>query len=306
MTRFHRLDPLLLLMTLIWGTNYSIIKSALREIDAQAFNGLRLIEASVLMLAVMSLARRLRWNPAQIFYTDSPVTRRDWIAIAALGIVGHCIYQYCFIGGMARTSVANSALILTASPVVITVLSALMGHDRVAPFHWLGIALSVAGIYIVVGHGARLAGETWTGDLMMALAVVCWAAYTVGARSLMQRHSPVGVTALSMAIGTAVYVPLVSPHILRVSWADVSITSWVSLVYSAAFAICVAYVIWYAGVRELGSARTAVYSNLLPIVAMLTASIWLHEPLGPTKLIGAAAVLTGVAFTRARPQAPQP
>lgn len=289
---------LLLLMTLIWGTNYSIIKAAFHDIDPQAFNALRMIEASALMLGAMVTARRARWNPGEVFYTGAPLSRRDIVAIALLGVVGHCVYQYAFIGGMGRTSVANAALLLSASPVLITILSAAIGHDRVSPLHWVGVVLSMVGIYIVVGHGARLAGESWKGDALMALAVCCWATYTVGARSVMQRHSPVGVTALSMAFGTALYVPLSLPALRRVHWAQVSAGTWASLVYSAAFAICVAYVIWYAAVREIGSARTAVYSNLLPIVAMLTAAIWLGEPLSPSKIAGAACVLGGVALTR--------
>jgi drug/metabolite transporter (DMT)-like permease len=301
------MNLLLLLMTLIWGTNYSIIKSAFHDIDPQAFNALRMIEASILMLAAMVVARRARWNPGQVFYTDAPLTRRDLVSIALLGIVGHCVYQYAFIGGIGRTSVANTALLLTASPVLITIVSAVVGHDRVTPLHWVGVVLSMAGIYIVVGHGARLSGDSWKGDAMIAVAVCCWAIYTVGSRTIMQRHSPVGVTALSMVFGTVLYVPLTLPYLTRVRWANVSAGTWVALVYSAAFAICVAYVIWYAAVREIGSAKTAVYSNLLPIVAMLTAVVWLHEPLSSTKIVGAGAVLAGVALTRLQRQtAPTP
>jgi drug/metabolite transporter (DMT)-like permease len=114
----------------------------------------------------------------------------------------------------------------------------------------------------------------------------------------MERHSPVGVTALSMLIGTAVYVPLVSGHLARVPWTQVSAMAWAKLVYSAIFALCVSYTIWYAAVRALGSARTSLYSNLLPIIAMVTAYVWLHEPIGATKMTGAAAVLAGVALAR--------
>jgi drug/metabolite transporter (DMT)-like permease len=137
---------------------------------------------------------------------------------------------------------------------------------------------------------------------------LCWALYTIGARPLMARHSPVGVTALSMLIGTAIYAPLAAPSFARVDWHAVSAITWMKLMYSSAFAICVAYTIWYAAVRAIGSARTAVYSNLLPIIAMLTAYFWLHEPLGPAKIAGATAVLAGVALTRlgqARLQIPQ-
>jgi drug/metabolite transporter (DMT)-like permease len=114
----------------------------------------------------------------------------------------------------------------------------------------------------------------------------------------MERHSPVGVTALSMLFGTMLYVPLAASRLSRVPWAAVSPLTWVKLVYSALFAICVAYTIWYTAVRAIGSARTSVYSNLLPIVAMITAWLWLHEPIEPAKIAGAAAVLAGVALTR--------
>jgi drug/metabolite transporter (DMT)-like permease len=226
------------------------------------------------------------------------VTRADWIRLAWLGLVGHCIYQYLFVGGLAKTSVANGALLVSSTPVVITLLSWLSGKERIGALHWAGTLLSLAGIYIIVGRGAHVTAASLRGDAMLVGAVVCWALYTIGARPLMVRHSPVGVTALSMLIGTLVYVPIAAPALARVPWATVSTVTWIKLVYSSFFAICVSYTIWYAAVREIGSARTSVYSNLLPIVAMITAYFWLKEPIGPSKLAGAAAVLAGVALTR--------
>ena len=133
---------------------------------------------------------------------------------------------------------------------------------------------------------------------MMFGAVCCWAVYTLGAGPLMVRHSPVGVTGLSMAIGTLVYVPVMLPRLRDTPWAALSAFTWFAIAYSALFALCVAYTIWYMAVREIGSARTSVYSNLVPLVAMLTAVAFLGETLSLQKLIGAAAVLLGVAMTR--------
>ena len=295
-------------MTLIWGTNYAIVKSAFREFDPQAFNAIRLVEASAVMVGANLLVRRARpangdaaaagGEIASIFHTPAVVTRADWIRIAWLGLVGHCVYQYLFIGGLAKTSVANGALIVSSSPIVITLLSTLTGKERPGALHWAGTVLSFLGIYLVVGRGAHVSNASLTGDLMLLGAVVCWALYTIGARSLMVRHSPVGITALSMLVGTMVYVPLVSGHLESVSYAAVSTVTWIKLVYSSFFAICVAYTIWYYAVREIGGSRTSAYSNLLPIVAMVTAYLWLHEPLGLPKIAGAGAVLAGVALTR--------
>src|SRR5215204_1239498 len=294
-------------MTVIWGANYALVKSVFREIDPQAFNALRLIEASVVMVAANLIVSRVRPRAADrgssaeiasIFHTPAPVTREDWIRLAWLGLFGHCFYQYLFVGGLARTSVANGALLVASTPVVITFLSWVSGKESIGVLHWAGTILSLLGIYIVVGRGAHVSGESLRGDAMLVAAVICWALYTIGARPLMVRHSPVGITALSMLIGTLLYVPLASPALARVPWATISTITWVKLVYSSFFAICVAYTIWYAAVREIGSARTSVYSNLLPIVAMITAYLWLGEPIGPAKILGATAVLAGIALTR--------
>ena len=143
-------------------------------------------------------------------------------------------------------------------------------------------------------------------SLLMFGAVCCWAIYTLGARPLMERHSPVAVTGLSLALGTVVYVPLVWPQIHGVDWSRVSAWTLGLSIYSALFALCVAYTIWYVAVRQIGSARTSAYSNLIPVVAMASAVLFLDEPLERRKVIGEVAVLAGVALTRAGSQATVP
>jgi drug/metabolite transporter (DMT)-like permease len=308
----RRIDALLFLMSVIWGTNYVIVKRAFIEIDPQAFNAIRMMVASTVFVAAMVAIRRLPSDRhvggslASVLYTPSQMGWRDVMAVAALGVVGQCLYQYWFVGGLARTSVANAALMLAATPVLIALISAALGEERVTVTHWVGALLSLAGIYIVVGSGVRLGGTTWVGDLMMLGAVCCWAIYTLGSRPLMTRHSPVAVTGISMAIGTALYVPAVLPHLRMVEWDKVGLGTWCGIVYSALFALCLSYTIWYAAVREIGSARTSVYSNLVPLFAMSAAAVFLHEPLGVRKVFGAAAVLIGVALTRVRVMTPNP
>ena len=307
------IDALLLLMAIIWGTNYSIVKFAFQEVDPQAFNAARMVIASTAFLAIIGVLRfRHSSSPAvapgpggveSIFRTPARVTARDALELAGLGLVGHFLYQYFFIGGLALTTVANSSLMLATTPVVIALISAPLGYERVGARHWAGAALSLLGIYIVVGRGVDLGGQGLKGDLMMVAAVICWAVYTLGSRRLISRHSPVGVTGMSMAAGTLVYVPVMWPHVQAVAWDGISWRTWVSIVYSSIFALGVAYTIWYAAVRQIGSARTSVYSNVIPIVAMATAVIFLGEPLRLSNLLGATAVLVGVALTRTAPQA---
>jgi drug/metabolite transporter (DMT)-like permease len=300
--RLSGLDALLVVVVLIWGTNYSVIKHAFAEVPSQPFNALRLLLASSLFqIAIQVAGRRARTTGARVptvFHTSQPLTRRDRVDLVWLGLLGHFAYQMCFSSGVAATSVSNAALIIGATPVAIATLSAALGRERIGPLHWTGAAVSVAGIYLIVGHAASFGGATRRGDLLVMASVACWAVYTIGAARLVARHSPLYVTGMTMTIGAMPYVVTMLPAIARVDWIALSPGTWASLVLSALLALCVSYLIWYAAVRRLGAARTAVYANGVPIVAMTVAALWLHEPMSGAKLAGAAAVLTGVFLTR--------
>jgi drug/metabolite transporter (DMT)-like permease len=164
----------------------------------------------------------------------------------------------------------------------------------------------MTGIYLVVGSGFSLGSHGARGDLLMVVAVFCWAFFTIGARPLMARHSPVAVIGISMMMGTLMYLPLTWPSVSGLQWSAISARTWAALVYSAVFALCISYTLWYTGIRQLGAARTSIYSNFVPLVAMLTATLVLHEPIGLRKIGGAGLVLAGVALIRIGPRSVVP
>jgi drug/metabolite transporter (DMT)-like permease len=279
-------DGLLLLMVLIWGSNYSVVKASLTEILPQAFNALRLIISSTVFAAAM-------------LYQGWPrIERRDWVRLIVLGAVGHFVYQACFMGGLARTTASNSALLIGCSPVAVALASAIAGHERVTRAQWAGVLLSVSGVYLVVGRQANFGSASLVGDVLTLGAVACWAVYTVGARDLLTRYSPLTVTGLTMLLGTALYVPATTPELLAMDWGRVHAWAWVALVLSALLALNLAYLIWYTSVQRIGNIRTSVYSNIIPLVAMSVAALTLGERLTGAKIAGAACVLSGVALTR--------
>jgi drug/metabolite transporter (DMT)-like permease len=302
------LDILLVVMVLAWGANYSIMKRAFAEVPPLAFNALRMTLASAVFLAAIWVARRrttpLPLSIRPVFHTPEALTRRDRWHLAWLGVVGHFGYQLCFANGVARTHASNAALIIGATPVAVAVLSAVIGRDRIRPLHWAGVGVSAAGLYFVVGRGAAFGGSTLAGDLLMVVALVCWAAYTLGSARIMARHSPLYVTGTTLAIGTALYAATAVPDLLDTPWRAVSPSIWMWLVVSALFGLCFGYVVWNAAVQRLGAAHTAIYSNLVPLAAMLVASVWLREPITSMTIVAAALIVSGVVLTRLQPRTP--
>jgi drug/metabolite transporter (DMT)-like permease len=311
------MDGLLLFMVACWGANYAVVKELLRFMPPRAFNAARLSMASVVFLAAIAASTYLRHRARgvrarlveatpggaeslAIFRTASRITPRDWLVLVGLGLVGQFLYQAFFAEGLKRTSVANASLTIGCTPIMVSIVSAMLGRDRLGPMHWVGIGASAIGMYLVVGVGARLSGESLAGDLMMIACVVCWTAYTLAGRELLLRHSPLLVTGLSMAMGTLIYVPWAWPVIAETSWSTLPLPVWTGIALSALLALNISYVIWYVGVQRLGSARTSVYSNLVPVAALVTAAVWLGEPIRGVKLAGAALVIGGLALTRLR------
>ena len=299
-----RLDFWLLVMVVIWAANYSVLKIAFKEIPPQPFNAMRMLIASgVYLYAIREGRRRAKaglLSPAlvDVVYTKHDLTTSDRLMLVWLGVVGHFGYQMCFVGGVNLTSVSNAALIIGATPVAVALVSAGLGRERLGWMHWVGAAVSASGIYFVVGHSASFGGATLRGDLLMLLSVACWATYTIGASRLMARHSPLYVTGMTMTVGAIPYTLAALPRFLDVHWAAVSAWTWTALPLSALLALNLSYLIWYMAVKQIGPSRTSIYSNVVPIVAMAIAWLWLGEPLTAVKIAGAAAVIAGVLLTR--------
>jgi len=284
------LDGLLLLMIVIWGSNFSIVKVALRDFPEGPFNAMRLVTATVVFLAVIFGTRARARLQA--------LTRRDWWELFFLGSVGTFLYQFCFVASVKRTSVANGSLIIGVSPIVIALMSALAGHERIRPVRWLGIGVAMFGLYLVVGHGVDMSAQTFRGDLLMMGAVIFWATYSVASQSILKRHSPLIVIALTFSFGATLYVLALSPVLLATDWSTVSAFSWLMMLTSAVLALNLSYWIWYTGLKRLGGSRTSVYSYLTPMVAMVVAAVWLGETISANQIAGAAAILAGLLVTR--------
>jgi drug/metabolite transporter (DMT)-like permease len=275
----------LLLTVLFWAVNFSVVKATLAHIPALAFNTFRLVGASSILLAVAAWSAKSRFS------------RRELLKLFFLAVVGHTLYQLLFIHGIDITTASNSALFLGMTPVAVAAIGAAWGVERVGARVWVGILVTVVGAYLVMGS-SKATGGTLRGDLLVLAATLCWSAYTVAGKSLLERHSPIRITAYSLAIGTAFFLPFAIRPVLQMSYELVPWTAWAGTAFSFLFAISAAYLFWYYGVSRVGPTRTAVYSNLTPAIALFVSWLTLGERLGLLQLVGAIVIFLGIYLVR--------
>lgn len=291
-------EALLLLTVTLWGVNFAVVKVGLAELPPLAFNSVRFLAAGAVLAAMAGAAGQWR-----------RIERRHLPWLLGLGLLGNTIYQLLFVFGAAATTADNAALILATVPVWVALTGTLAGVERVAAAGWLGVALSLAGIALIVSGSDRHAelrfgGATLEGDALVLAATVCWSLYTLVSRPLMLRYGSTTVTTFSTLAGALPLIALGLPQLWSLDRAAVSSAAWVAAVCSGVGAIALAYSMWNFGISHLGSAHTSLYSNLTPPIALVTAWLGLGETLTPQQLAGAVLAVLGVVLARryARPR----
>jgi drug/metabolite transporter (DMT)-like permease len=275
-------------MAVIWGVNFSIVKFGTTLVDPLAYNGIRVSLAATILCAIVFLGR-------------APLPPRKIIlALLGLGVLGNGVYQFFFVEGIAHSRASDAALVVAASPAFIAIIGRVRGVDRISRRGIVGIALSVLGIGLVVLSTAQSsdAHASLFGDLLVLVGSLAWAFYSVMLKPYTEQVNGMQLSALTMTGGALTLLVISSPAIVHAPWRTVTPIGWSALIYSGVFALVIAYYFWYRGVRVLGPTRTAMYSNLQPVVGVGMAWLLLHETPTIWQLVGAISIMSGLLLTR--------
>jgi drug/metabolite transporter (DMT)-like permease len=287
-------DALLVTMAVIWGANVSVVKYATGIIDPLAYNALRVSLAAIALCVVALVARSEQARS---------LTRRDVFWLLVLGVIGNGLYQLGFVEGVAHTRAGDAALVLAASPAMIAIIGRIAGIERIGRRSAIGIGLSILGIGLVVYGTSTATGEgaantTMLGAAFILAGSVCWAIFSVYLKPFAHRVDGTQIGALTMVGGAIALVLISFREMLRTPWGALSATAWWAIAYSGIGSLVIAYLLWQRGVRVLGPTRTAMYSNLQPIVALVVAWLALGEVPTAWQATGAATIIAGVIMTR--------
>lgn len=280
----------LLLVVTLWGHNFIFTKLGLSSLTPLSFATLRTALALLVLVTLLLITRERLGEAAQ--------SQRERLAVIGLGLAGNALFPLCYTAGLAYTSAANGALIIAASPVAVAAVSAVLGLERPTPRTWLGTVLSFVGIALVVIESLGDVAATWRGDLLMLVAMLAWVGYTVGCRPLLRRASSLAVTAHTTVWGTLALLLIGIPALAATPWPAVTPLSWTAVVYAGVLSTGFAYLLWNRSVRLAGPSRTAIFINLVPVVAALAGWIILGEAISVVQGLGATLIIGGVVLAR--------
>lgn len=226
------------------------------------------------------------------------LTRRDWAAVMALGLLGYYLGSLLDFWGLLYISVGLERLILFLYPTLVLMLTALLLRRRVTRREVAALALSYAGIVLVFMHNVSFSQNGLAlGVGLVFASTLCYAVYLIGSHATIVRIGAVRFTAYSMTMATS-YVVL---HFIITHGAEgiFNILHLPTQVYFLSIAMALVSTVMpafliSAALHSLGAAKTAIVGAAGPVSTLALGAIFLSEPVSALQLIGTALVICGV------------
>ncbi len=265
------------------GTAGALTRYVIGGIDPVALAALRFGIAFLLVLPI-ALMRGSRWPQG-----------RDWLGVAALGILFFCVFFVLYNIALGYTSAARGSLALSTLPVATMLVGALLGVEALVRRKTIGVLIAVGGVALALAAGlADAPPGAWRGDLVMAGATLIMAFYSVWSRAFIGRSSRLGFLAAGMGFGagaSTLYAWFSGglAGLKNFGWAQWSAVTGIAVLGGA-----LSFYLWVYALERTTPTRVTNTMTINPVSASLLAAVLVGEPLGLNLLLGIVAVGCGI------------
>jgi drug/metabolite transporter (DMT)-like permease len=289
---------LLLAPPLFWAGNAVVARALVGEFPPLALSFARWALALLLIVPFAIGGLREAW----------PRLRGQWpllMGISALGVGCYNSLQYL---ALQTSTAVNATLIGASGPIMTLLVGAAFFASPVRRLQWIGAALSMVGVLIVIARGDPMKLATLQldrGDIIMLVATLTWSVYTWLLRTRRPNLPATPFLTLQMALGALMILPFAVLEFLWTGQAAAPTASNLgALTYVALLPSLVAYFCWDRGVARAGAVLPMYFVNLTPVFAGLLSYFFLGEAIGLHHLIGGLLIIAGIHLA-SRP-APRP
>ncbi len=286
-------DPLadlaLLAILILWVASFIVFKKTFLQIDPMALNIARFILMTPIALGVLWFVERDLRFPKKV----------GWLLVGS-NVLGHGLYQICFIHALAVGTASSTALLLATLPVFSALFLTIGKVEILTGVQWAGILVALGGVtaYVAFGPGNHGALGFGVGELMALCSAASFALYGILNKGLMRSISPLRLMAFGIPIGLITMLPFGISNLVQQNWLSVTPTGWAGVGFATLFPVYVAYLLWNWAIARQGVARTVLVSYLVPIATGFASFFLLDERLTTIQIFSGVIVLAGVALVR--------
>jgi drug/metabolite transporter (DMT)-like permease len=277
----------------LWGCGFFFGEIALAEMN---FAHLVLYR---FLFAMVPLSPLLVTHPPRL-------DRREWSVLLAASFLGIPLQFLLQFYGLSLTNVSHASLMVGTMPVILAVGAALFAHERMDRTGWIAMAGSTAGAALIALGGDRrraVGGPSLAGDLVVIASLIVALFWILLNKQLMERHSPIVITAYGVGLGTAMLAIWVPLQYGLPPVAHVSPRVWLALAASGLLCTAATTLLWNWGLTQVPASQAGVLLNMEPLLGSLLGVFVLGEHLGPDAWAGGVLILGAAVLLTSRSKA---
>lgn len=274
----RRLIPLFAAFVL-WGSQYVISKIALRTVPPVTLLALRYLVSVPALFIVLRLRHAL-----------TPIKKGDWPILFAIGFTGY-FASFCLqMLGINRLTGSVSSLLGAMNPIFIPILAAFFLHERITPAKIACVALSMAGVVVIVGVDGTVDAS---GALLMLASVFLWSTASIIIRRVSGRYDPmqIALIAILCALPFTGGWSLIELQSVPCSF---TLESVLAVLYMGVLGTAVTHSLWNYSLRVMDASFCSMFYPMQPLVSSILGVLFLHEAITPGFVIGALMICCGI------------
>ncbi|AXT18753.1 DMT family transporter [Flavobacteriaceae bacterium AU392] len=281
--------------TAIYGINHTVAKGLMPiYIKPYGLILLRVLGASILFW-IISI-----WGPKE------RIDKKDWKRIFFCVITGMSINMLMFFKGLSLSTPINSSIIITLSPILVFLMSAIAIKERITLIKYLGIALGLSGALSLILYNTEIRNDApniLLGNTMFIINAIIYGVYLIIVKPLTAKYHPFTLMKWLFFIAIFINLPVTANEFLEVQWRSLPFEAIWKLSFVVIGTTFLTYLLNIFALRELKASTLAVFIYMQPLIGIVFAITSGSDTLNFIKIGSAVLIFTGVYLVTKKPKA---
>ncbi|WP_405203140.1 DMT family transporter [Dokdonia sp. LLG6352-1] len=279
----------------IYGVNHTLAKDLMPTyIEAYGFIMLRVLGAAILF-----------WITS-LFLPSEKIDPKDWWRIILCALFGMTINMLMFFKGLQLSTPINSSVVITLSPVILLILSALFLKEKITWLKASGIAIGLVGALILILFGAKTqanAPNIPLGNTLFIINAIAYSVYLILVKPLTAKYASVTLMKWFFLIAVFTNAPIALPQFLEVQWSSLPPSVIGVMLFVVIGTTYLTYLFNVFALRQLKPSTIGAFIYLQPLIATLVAIILGADTLTTIRVVAASLIFLGVYLSTKRKKA---
>ncbi|WP_158582956.1 DMT family transporter [Lysinibacillus yapensis] len=269
----------------LWGINLALLKLLVLDIPPIVMQGTRIFVAGISLFLILLIMKK------KIIYKEMP-----WklvLLATLLGVIGH---HSLLAAGLQQTTAIKSSLILGLAPLITAIIAVATRSTSLTKLRFFGFVIGFIGISVAVVEDASAISGFGLGDGLVLGSIIVQAFSFFVIRQITLTIPPLVLTAYLLTIGSFImllYSLVVMPESFA-AFTTLQPIMWGIFLFSSILATAVGHSLYNSMIKKIGTAETAIFTNLSTIFALIGAVVILGEPLHASQIFGCLLIIVGV------------